>query len=50
MVKDKAAGKRLKRGRRQDWDDKFKRAAPDDEPLLIPDDLGNSFDESEWTW
>jgi hypothetical protein len=50
MVKDKAAGKKAQTEAAQDWDEKFRRAAPCHEPLLIPDDLGSAFDESEWTW
>jgi hypothetical protein len=50
MVKDEGSGKRPKRKVRDGWDEKFKAATPPDEPLLIPDELTNEFDEKEWTW
>jgi antitoxin MazE len=40
---------RPKRGVRADWADRFAKAEPQREPLLMPDGLGTDFD-SEWTW
>jgi antitoxin MazE len=40
---------RPKRTLRADWADRFAKAKPQCEPLLMPDDLGTDFD-SEWTW
>ena len=40
---------RPKRRPRADWAERFVKAGPRREPLLIPDHLGTDFD-SEWTW
>lgn len=49
-VKDDALVVRPKRKLREGWDSAFKRGSLRDEPLLLPDDLKNEFDEKEWTW
>jgi antitoxin MazE len=49
-VKDNALVVRPKREPREGWDAAFKRSASRDDPLLLPDDVQNQFDEKEWTW
>lgn len=34
---------------RAGWDEAFAQAG-DDQPMLMPDNLGSTFDDDEWTW
>jgi antitoxin MazE len=49
-VKDDALVVKPKRKLREGWDAAFKRRASREDPLLLPDDVPNEFDEKEWTW
>lgn len=38
-------------GRRQGWDEAFKAmAAAGDDAMLLPDSMGNAWDDKEWRW
>jgi len=49
-VKDNALVVRPKRKPREVWDAAFKRSSSREDPLILPDNLRNEFDEKEWTW